>query len=335
VTGGMVIVTDDSGLVRAFVEPRLQAYFPAPSTSPGATAAPSSAPSLPALLSLTATFDQATSGIEVPADVAVGPDGHLYVVNTKTSEVLVLDSDTGAIVRRWGGLGSGQGQFNFNIDPSDEFNAAGGIAVADDGTVYVADTANRRVEVFDAAGNFVSQWGRFGTDDGQFLFPEDIAIGPDGDVYVLDGSRSDIQRFTSDGTFASVVGGYGTGPGQLSSMGGIAVGPDGTIYDADFDPNRVQAWNADGSFAWMMAGDGSISDLFWPADVAVGDNGLLYVSEGPGDPPLRRVTTYDRDRNRIGSWVAPGPTDSLAYRDGSLYVSCFFTSQILKAAPTQ
>ena len=332
VTGGMVIVTDDHGFVRAFVDPALLANFPPAAASPATASAAPEASAPPELLTLTATFNADSSDLAHVTDISAGPDGGIYVVNTETSEILVLDPADGSVIRRWGKSGSDAGEFNFikNPDP-DNFDASGGVAVSSNGAVYVVDTYNRRVQQFDAQGTFVRQWGRFGSDAGQFLEPVDVAVGPDGSVYVLDPARSDIQRFTAEGEFVATIGEFGTGDGQISNgLGGIGVGADGALYYTDFDNNRLEAWGPDGSFDWVIAGDGTDADLIWPSDVAVDEGGRMYVSEGPGDPPMRRITTYDRDRNVIGSSIVPGPTFRLAYADGSLYVACFFTPQIFR-----
>ena len=129
--------------------------------------------------------------------------------------------------------------------------------MAGDGTVYVADSQNRRVQVFDAQGSYVSQFGRFGEEDGQFLEPIDVAVGPDGDVYVVDDLRDDIQRFSPAGQHRATIGRHGTGDGELNSTGGIFVGGDGTLYNADWTSERVQAWDDAGSFLWSFGTPGS------------------------------------------------------------------------------
>ncbi len=106
------------------------------------------------------------------------------------------------MLRRWGESGSGDGQLNFLRDANDPGSIAGGVAVTDDASVYVADAANRRVQQFDADGGFVRAWGAYdlGHEAGKFVDPIDVADAPDGTIYVVDDQRDDIQRFEADGT---------------------------------------------------------------------------------------------------------------------------------------
>ena len=125
---------------------------------------------------MVATFDVKTSDLHSPSGMDLGPDGDLYVVDASTARILVLDP-SGKVVRKWGTKGTGDGQFDFERNPSDN-DFIGGVAVDAQGAVYVADTVNRRVQKSTAGGKFLSKWGRFGSADGQFE-PFDLDVAPE------------------------------------------------------------------------------------------------------------------------------------------------------------
>ena len=79
----------------------------------------------------------------------------LYVVDTQQDQVIVYDADTLKLLRR---IGTG-GKNHFLTTPGD-FGAPQGVALDNDGNVYVTDTLNNRVEIFDADGNFISLFGK-------------------------------------------------------------------------------------------------------------------------------------------------------------------------------
>jgi len=86
----------------------------------------------------------------------------------------------------WGTFGTGDG----------EFEKPWGVAVASDGSVYVSDWGNERIQKFTSEGVFVSKWGTFGTGDGEFNQPIGIAVASDGSVYVSDWGNERIQKFS-------------------------------------------------------------------------------------------------------------------------------------------
>ena len=75
------------------------------------------------------------------------------------------------------------------------------VAIAPDGTIYVLDSGNHRVQRFSSEGTFLTAWGSHGAKEGQFNRPERIAVAPDGTVYVADTWNHRIQRFAPDGRF--------------------------------------------------------------------------------------------------------------------------------------
>ena len=124
--------------------------------------------------------------------------GNVYVLDRGVSKVRVFDQN-GTFLRDWGGVGSGNGQFNISAATSETM-----IAVDKNNQIYVCDPGNTRVQVFDSTGTFLRKWGDPGSLPGQFQSgdPYRIATSPNGWVYVYCASNQPTLRvFGSDGAF--------------------------------------------------------------------------------------------------------------------------------------
>ena len=150
-----------------------------------------------------------------------------------------------------------------------------GIAVdSSSGNVYVADTANHRIQVFSSNGTFIiSEWGRFGGGNGSFNHPQGIAVDQEGNVYVADTANNRIQVFSSNGTFISKwgrFGGAGLGNDTLKFPADIAVdSSSGNVYVADTANNRIQVFSNS-----TMANTSSTTTSY-----DAGDNGVQQQAE--------------------------------------------------------
>jgi DNA-binding beta-propeller fold protein YncE len=135
---------------------------------------------------------------------------------------------------KWGRFGLANGSFNLPegiaVDPSS-------------GNVFVADTANNRIQVFSSNGTFITTWGRFGLVNGLFNSPEGIAVGQQGNVFVADTANNRIQVFSSNGTFITTWGRFGLVDGNFVYPEGIAVGQQGNVFVADTANNRIQVFS--------------------------------------------------------------------------------------------
>src|SRR5260370_13406517 len=166
---------------------------------------------LPSPFTITRGYAGVLLGLSHPDAVAVGPDGNLYV--TDHSQRVTVISPAGTVLRRWGKPGSGPGEFRFApFDPSTPTDVEGKIAVGPDGSVYVSDSGNGRVQVFTPQGRFVRQFGSFGSGKGQFLRPSDLAVDGADNVYVEDDQAQTMSKFSPAGKIIRTFDGASSAP---------------------------------------------------------------------------------------------------------------------------
>jgi len=248
-----------------------------------------------------------------PNALAVSPDGFVYVVDG--NRIQKFDNQ-GNFIAKWGANGDGDAQFNYPF----------GIAVAPNGTIYVADTYNYRIQKFDADGVFLGKWGVFGTENGQFQSPYGIAVGPDGSVYVADADNARIQKFTGNGVFISTWGNYGTGNGQFQYPWDVTVDSTGNVFVSDIDRTMVQKFDSSGAFIakWGSSGSGD-GQWSYPLGLSVTGDGFIWVAD-PSNSRIQKFTQAGTFVTKIygGSGSAEGvfnePKSVAASPDGSVYV---------------
>lgn len=191
-----------------------------------------------------------------------------------------------------GGPGIGPGQFN----------APRAMAFAPDGTIYVADSGNHRIQHLAVDGTVMTTWGSYGKTEGGVTAPEGtfdepwgIAVGPDGSVYVSDTWNHRIQKFTPDGTFLKTWGSFGQAETPFALWGprGIIVDPStGNVLVADTGNKRVVIYDAEGNFVSQFGGDGFAPGQFnEPVGIAIDNLGHLYVA----DTWNQRVQVFSKD----------------------------------------
>jgi DNA-binding beta-propeller fold protein YncE len=193
------------------------------------------------------------SGISRRSETARrGGDAASFVgglANRRTDSDLPSTVSTYEFSLKWGTRGTGDGEFNYPV----------GVAVASDGSVYVADEGNDRIQKFTSEGVFVSKLDTEGTGDRELYSPRGVAVASDGSVYVADtANHADrwnhrIQKFTSEGVFVSQWGTNGMADGQLDWPTGVAVASDGGVYVADMGNKRIQKFTSVGVFVSQWA----------------------------------------------------------------------------------
>jgi streptogramin lyase/signal transduction histidine kinase len=225
----------------------------------------------------------------------------------------------------FGAIGSGNGQFD---QPS-------GIGADSSGNVYIADTANNRIQKFDSSGNYISKWGTSGVGAGQFYGPTSVKVGVSGAIYVADVGNQRIQKFDSFGGFIAQWGTYGTTDGNFSNPTALALDSSENVYVVDYSNHRIQKFDSDGTFItkWgtLGSGDGQLAAV---KDIAVDGSGYIYVTDNNN----HRIQKFDSDGTFITKWGTQGVGITqfnnvqgiTAASDGYIYVTDLGNNRVQK-----
>jgi len=176
--------------------------------------------------------------VERPTGIAIDRRrGKIYLVDTarkasKEHTVKVFGMDGKLIGRVGKGIGEAPGQFQFPTY----------VAVDGDGNLYVTDTMNGRVEMFDPDGKYVKSFGQLGDGWGMFARPKGVALDSFGNLYVADSGWSNVQIFNRKGKVLLFFGGRGILPGMLRNPSAMAIDKRNHIYVCDYINHRIEEY---------------------------------------------------------------------------------------------
>lgn len=158
----------------------------------------------------------------------------LYVADAKANRVAVFNTESFAF-ERYVGSPSTPG-----VGEPGRFAAPTNVAVDPRGNLYVTDTWNHRVQIFDRRGRFLRAFGSHGTRPGDFVRPKGIALDSQGHIYVADAEFNNVQIFTAEGQLLLAVGRLGSNRGEFTLIAGIFVDAQDRIYTTEQEGGRVQ-----------------------------------------------------------------------------------------------
>ena len=233
-------------------------------------------------------FIAAWGGVEAgrsfnePWGVAVaseGSDGEpfIYVADTWNHRIQKLDGG-GNLVTGWGTSGQ-YGPGDGSVGQS-KFYGPRGVALGPGGRVYVTDTGNKRVQVFEPDGQFALQWGGGGVIEGYLDEPVGIAVGPDGAIYVADMWNQRVQVFDQNGVFLWQWPIAGWDAGLADEKPYLAVDRSGNVYVTDPGYYRVLVFDSQGDYQLSFGQYGFDERSFGlPTGIAVAEDGSVYVAD--------------------------------------------------------
>ena len=217
--------------------------------------------------------------LDSPDKLALDAQGNLYVTEVGSQSPagnsrIQKFSPTGMSLALWGTFGSAPGQFNTPV----------GIAVDQQGDIYVADVGNHRIQKLSSLGQPIAQWHTVGSGTGETTeIGYDLALDARGNVYVSephpfsDGSDR-VQKFSPAGELLATWGGSGVGPGQFNQPTGLTLDSKGNVFVVDSGHSRVQELSSTGRYVaqWYAPGGG----FRFVSKIAVDNHGDVYVSAG-------------------------------------------------------
>lgn len=216
------------------------------------------------------------------------------------------------------------------------FNDPAGLAIAADGTIYVADNQNHAIRRIGTNGVVTTLAGLPGTpgaadgsgSNAHFDSPTGLALGPDGALYVSDTGNHTIRRVTLAGVVTTLAGSAGNADyadgsaftARFNQPLGLAITPDGTVFVADSGNHLIRVLATNGTVS-VLAGnpetfgsaDGTGTNAFFnsPVGLALAPDGTLFVSDA-NNFTLRRVTAAGVVTTLAGAAGQDGSADGLA-----------------------
>ncbi len=236
----------------------------------------------------------------IPHGLTLDGDDNIWVTDVGLHQVFKFSRE-GVLMLTLGEAGQAG-------DDRTHFDGPTDVAVAADGTVYVADGyGNARVVKFSPEGTYLMTWGGRGAAPGQFNVPHGLATDARGRLYVADRGNARIQVFDGAGRFLYQI----AGP-EIGRPWAVDLGEDGTLYaldggdqDAARPRSGLLALTPEGEVRARWSGYGyEAGSLVWPHDLAVSSSSEVFVGE------VLDANRVQKFKPGCSSWAqgpAPGP----------------------------
>lgn len=210
--------------------------------------------------------------------VAIGPDGTIFGLDRHSRWIQRFDAEG-----RWLGKVGGPTVLGAPLS----------MAVASDGTIFVADTGKDAIVRLSPHGVVMARREAAGSGPGEFKAPSAVAVAADGTVYVVDSGNQRVQRLSADLDYV----GQWSIPRPLPEAGGLIAVADadgGAVYVVDSEGGRVNRFGPDGTPEWSIGekrGDGPLQFML-PVAVTTDRAGNVFVLDGT----RHRVYRFDVSR---------------------------------------
>lgn len=269
-------------------------------------------PAYSAVAPVVSTLSSISEGSVTPVRIAADQYGNYYVTDPRGGGVLKYNSagsllqtitttaknilgvalaQNGDILVSQGGAVAVYSSTGVYKSSFGTFGVANGIAVDDTGAIFVADSRNNRVHVYDAGYTLVTTFGSTGSAAGQFKQPTGITFEKvSRQVAVADTLNGRVQFFTTAGAYQKTVGSFGSGPLKFTSPQAVAFeySSGGTVlsrmYVVDSFQANVQVIDAASSAFLRYVGSYGLrsGQLVTPGDILLDSFNRLIIPNGTG-----------------------------------------------------
>jgi uncharacterized protein (TIGR03663 family) len=266
--------------------------------------------------------------LTAPRGIAIGADDSIFVADSYNHRIQHFSKD-GTLINSWGAYAS----ILNGEAPGGTFNEPWGIALGPDGSVYVTDTWNYRIQKFTSQGQFIKMWGTYNIGSSQqgLYGPRGIIVTKEGHVLVTDTGNKRVVIFDSEGNYLSQFGTAGMEPGNLDEPVGLASDQEGNIYIADTWNHRIQVFKPDSSgLVFSLLSSWNIDSWYGQSTgnkpfLTLSPKGNLFVT----DPEASRIFEFSKQGDLLHVWtgfnlsedIASQPIDLKFDSQGNLWVS--------------
>ena len=241
-----------------------------------------------------------------PQGVALDNEGNVYVADTENNRIRKITPDRVVTTL----AGNSTAGYSDGTGTAARFSAPQGVALDNEGNVYIADTGNNRIRkitpdrvVTTLAGNGTAGYGDGMGTAARFSAPQGMAVDNNGNIYIADTENNRIRKITPDRVVTTLAGngttGYGDGTGtaaRFSAPQGVTVDNNGNVYVADTGNNRIRKITperivitiAGHSTAGYSDGAGTAARFSTPKGITVDSNGDVYVGD-TGNNRIRKI----------------------------------------------
>ncbi len=210
-----------------------------------------------------------------PVAIRVDQAGNLVVLDSKACNVQVIGK-MGQLIAKFGEQAApstgkievGAGGFNHPQD----------LCLDDKDNIYVSDTGNDRIRIFNPAGKAINKFGNHGARFGEFHSPAGVTMDNASNLMVVDEKNYRVQMFNHRGVFKNKFGKRGTGRGEFSSPMGIAVDSKRNVFVTDRNL-RVQVFDPDGYYITEFGTPPAYKIAPRYYGIAVDDDNAVYLTD--------------------------------------------------------